>query len=242
MVLIQTTPITSKSLSPWIMLCSKYAPYASTVVFMAPIPTIRKMIVSRTVGGLPLLPYSSMVANCFVWLVYGLLIQEKKVWISNALGAGLALLYCNEYRKYSAKTPFKIFERHVYTVSFLAMLTSFFALALPSQVAKNVVGVEGVLLCVLLFASPLATLKQVIETKSAHLIPIPFTVACLINCILWVIVGWFELNDFMIYAPNLLGFACTLAQVGLKLVYGSEASKKNYSEDNSRERAFVLPV
>jgi len=234
-------PIVSKSLSSWVMLSSKYAPYASTVVFMAPIPTIRKMIVSRSVGGLPLLPYSSMVANCFVWIVYGLLIQEKKVWRTNALGGGLALLYCNEYRKYSAKSSTKIFE-HVYAVSFVAMLTSFFALALPAQVARNFVGAEGVLLCILLFASPLATLKQVIETKSARLIPLPFTLACLINCILWVIVGWFELNDFMIYAPNLLGFACAFAQVGLKIVYGSEASKKDDSEGNTRERAFVLPV
>jgi solute carrier family 50 protein (sugar transporter) len=200
-------PAVSK-LPQWVSLSSKFAPYASTVVFMAPIPTI----MSRKLGGLPLLPYSSMVANCFVWVV----------WTTNAFGGGLGLLYCNEYRKLYPKASSEgIISRHLYAVVVIALLTTLLALALPDRMAKTAVGAEGVVLCLLLFASPLATLKQVIEQKSSKSIPLPFTLACLVNCFLWTIVGWFELHDFMIYTPNLFGLLFALAQASLKLLYRS---------------------
>ena len=226
-------PMAAKSLPQWVTISSKFAPYASTVVFMAPIPTIRKIMLDRNVGGLPLLPYSSMVANCVVWVVYGLLIKETKVWATNALGCGLGVLYCNEFRRYcpigSAKLPGTLLG-HLKSVSFIVMLTCFCALLFPVQRAASLVGAEGVFLCVLMFASPLATLKEVIETKSASSIPLPFTLACLLNCLLWSVVGWFEMNDFMIYAPNFLGFGCALAQVALKLFFKKAASDKHEDE------------
>ncbi len=220
-------PAVSK-LPQWVSLSSKFAPYASTVVFMAPIPTI----LSRKLGGLPLLPYSSMVANCFVWVVYGLLIKERKVWTTNAFGGSLGLVYCNEYRKYYPKASSDvIISRHLYAVVGVAVLTTFLALALPERFAKTAVGTEGVVLCLLLFASPLATLKQVLEQKSAKSIPLPFTLACLVNCSLWTIVGWFELQDFMIYTPNFFGLLFALAQTCLKLLYRSTDG-----------RASIIPV
>ena len=47
------------------------APFMSVVVFMAPIPTILHVARDRTVRGLPLLPYSSMIANTFLYVMYG---------------------------------------------------------------------------------------------------------------------------------------------------------------------------
>jgi hypothetical protein len=47
------------------------APLASAVVFMAPMPTIRQLCQTKTIGNLPLLPYSSMVASTLVWVTYG---------------------------------------------------------------------------------------------------------------------------------------------------------------------------
>ena len=52
-------------------LCGKAAPIAAIFVFMAPIPTIRRVSEEKSVGNLPLLPYSSMISSAFVWVVYG---------------------------------------------------------------------------------------------------------------------------------------------------------------------------
>ena len=55
----------------WVTLCSKAAPIAAVIVFAAPIPTVRNIIKNKSVGKLPLLPYSSMVGSTFVWITYG---------------------------------------------------------------------------------------------------------------------------------------------------------------------------
>ena len=55
----------------WVTFCGKAAPVASIVVFMAPIPTILKVSKDKSVGNLPLLPYSSMICSTFVWVLYG---------------------------------------------------------------------------------------------------------------------------------------------------------------------------
>jgi solute carrier family 50 (sugar transporter) len=72
----------------------------------------------------------------------------------------------------------------------------------------------------ILFASPLVAVKNVIATKSADSIPLPFTVAGLINCSLWSIVGLLLLNDFNLYFPSMMGLVCALLQLFLKGIYG----------------------
>jgi solute carrier family 50 (sugar transporter) len=59
------------------------APVFSIAVFCAPIPTLRQVSLDRTVGNLPLLPYSSMIASAFLWVVYGILKSEPKIWSAN---------------------------------------------------------------------------------------------------------------------------------------------------------------
>jgi uncharacterized protein with PQ loop repeat len=68
-----------------------------------------------------------------------------------------------------------------------------------------------------LFASPLSTLKTVIETKSAASIPLPFTIASLLACFFWSVTGFLELHDLNVILPNFTGFLFGLAQLGLKL-------------------------
>jgi solute carrier family 50 protein (sugar transporter) len=60
-----------------ISLSGKMAPIAAIAVFMAPIPTIRQISATRNVGSMPLLPYSSMIANGFLWFIYGRLCEES---------------------------------------------------------------------------------------------------------------------------------------------------------------------
>lgn len=83
------------------------------------------------------------------------------------------------------------------------------------------VGNLGIFLCVVMFASPLAAVKVVLQTKSADAIPLPFTLASVVNCIFWSVSGLFDLHDYAIYVPNLLGLAFSLVQLLLKIIYGS---------------------
>lgn len=106
-------------------------------------------------------------------------------------------------------------------IAFAVLVTA----CLERQHSVNVIGKLGVVVCVVLFASPLAALKTVIQTKSAQSIPLPFTLVCLLNCFLWSVAGLFEMKDFYVYFPNLLGFASGAVQLFLRILYGSGESK-----------------
>lgn len=211
-------------------ICGLLAPLASIVVFLAPIPTMAKIKRDRTVGSLPLLPYSSMAASCSLWTTYGILKNEPKIYASNAVGLCLALYYVSTFlplaptkHNYSVPSPTLpgSIRQHLQGCAAVAGFTVLAALLLPAHRSVPVVGNLGIVFCLILFASPLAALKTVLDTRSAASIPLPFTVATTANCTFWTVWGWYQANDYAIYFPNGLGLSFGLVQLGLKLKFGN---------------------
>lgn len=208
----------------WVQLCGKMAPITGVITFLAPIPTIRQVSKTRSVGSLPLLPYSSMIANAFVWVMYGLLQSEFKVWSCNAVGIILGAYYFNEFRRSCPRGASGLpgtVSQHILGTSSLLTFNLALAAFLQRSNAAGIIGKEGVMFCILMFASPLAALKTVFETKSATSIPLPFTIATIANCVLWTVTGTLDMNDFNIYFPNALGLTFGLIQLLLKFVFGN---------------------
>ena len=109
------------------------------------------------------------------------------------------------------------------TISILAVLSPF---TLQRNTAEDIIGRVGVFFCIILFGSPLSKMKEVIQMQSAESIPLPFTFACVSNCFLWVVYGWFETDDFNVYFPNFLGFLLGLIQVVLKVLYRDKVKRR----------------
>jgi solute carrier family 50 protein (sugar transporter) len=223
------------SLSLWssvVNLCEIIAPYCGVVCFLAPLPTMKQISRDKTVGKLPLLPYSSMVANSFVWVMYGLMKNIPSVWGSNAIGVMLGAYYFAVFTRHcgpmATKLPGTVLQ-HLMAVGGFVALNVLIAASGVSN-ASDLIGKEGVIMCIVLFASPLAALRHVIVTKSASSIPLPFILACLLNCSAWFVLGWWRMNDFNIYFPNMLGLGCAVAQILLKCVYGNRTTTGAYEE------------
>jgi solute carrier family 50 protein (sugar transporter) len=106
--------------------------------------------------------------------------------------------------------------------------------------AAGLIGNMAVLFCMLMFASPLSALQTVLRTRSAISIPLPFTLATILNCFLWSVAGLGEFKDFNIYFPNLLGLAFGLIQIGLKILfdYGPTGGK---AEMKSEDQIDLVP-
>lgn len=235
--------ITISPVPTWIQYSGRLAPIASILVLMSPIPTIEKIKKERTVGNLPLLPYSSMIASTYLWCVYGVLKGEPNIWGTNVVGLLLGIYYFISFQKFSPKSsstlPGSIKQHMQYIVVIITVATIIPLLRyLVSYFVDTteVVGKAGVVLCVAMFASPLSALKSVVQTKSSRSIPLPFTIASVINCILWSVYGWFQINDSNVYIPNLLGLAFGLIQLGLKVCYAEskwrKAKLKTIDENN----------
>jgi solute carrier family 50 protein (sugar transporter) len=157
-------------------LCGKTAPVVCSGVFLAPIPTVANIVSQKSVGSLPLLPYSSMVVNAFIWTTYGILNAESKIWSPNAFGLLMGMYYCAQYQKYLPKHAKNLpgtLSQHARYGSLLMMFTLLLATGLNKSLASLLIGKLGVIVCIVLFASPLAALKEVIATRNAKSIPLP---------------------------------------------------------------------
>ena len=201
-------------MSRFVDICADLAPYATVVVYAAPFPTVQQIRRDKAVGSLPLLPYSSMAASAFIWTVYGFLKREPKVWSCCLVGVALGLYYVSNFIAHSPKEH----SHHLHGVV-LTVLTSIYVTKWHPA-PDELIGLGAVLLSIAMFASPLSALKHVITSKSAKSIPLPFTLASLLNCYLWSVAGLFKMQDANLYVPNLLGLAFSLAQASLKLYYG----------------------
>uniref|UniRef100_A0A7S2RC32 Sugar transporter SWEET1 n=1 Tax=Eucampia antarctica TaxID=49252 RepID=A0A7S2RC32_9STRA len=220
----------STSVSKWVVLCGMLAPPASMAVILAPIPTIRKIITERSVMNFPLLPYSSMLANSFLWTVYGLLVGQRKIWATNSLGFILSIYYFYQFQQFCPAHLTNLpgtLSQHIIGVTFFIIVTALIPF-LFGEKAPDLIGKAGVVICSLLFFSPLSKLKSVIQMKSARSIPLPFTISCCINCLLWTVVGYLQMDDFFVYFPNGVGLFFALIQLLLRIMYGDgPLSSKN---------------
>lgn len=225
--------------APWVQLCGVLAPIASIMVGLSPFPTIQRILRDRKVGSLPLLPYSTMVINGSLWFAYGLLKGNPSIWSCNGIGLVLGIYYLVNYIQFaptaSPTLPGTI-QHHLQAVGG-TLVGIVLLIILPIMEDPSwLIGKVGMCIGVLLFASPLTVLRVVIETKSARSIPLPFTIACTINCLLWTVFGMWQVDDANIYIPNALGLGFSLAQLGLKLYY-DENVLKEFRQDAMGDKA-----
>ena len=89
---------------------------------------------------------------------------------------------------------------------------------LAPEERSKALGFYGSLICVILFASPLSTMREVIAAKSSATIYAPLTLAQVANCATWTGYG-FAIGDLWVWGPNLTGLLLGLMQLALKLVF-----------------------
>lgn len=184
-----------------------------------------------------------MIANCVLWFAYGILTKQSKVWFTNLVGLFFGLFYFLRFIKYtqpkSTTLPGTV-RQHLQGVLAIILGSAAWISACYLTVrrkgmwmpyAAGFIGNTAVLFCLLMFASPLSALQAVLRTRSAKSIPLPFTLATILNCFLWSVAGLGEFKDFNIYFPNLLGLAFGLIQVGLKILFDYGSSHDIKSED-----------
>jgi len=161
--------------------------------------------------------------------MYGILKGLPSVWGPNTLGLALGVCYFTVFVKNcgpeARNLPGTAKQHLQVTTVILAVNLCLAGIGAGGvRYAIDIIGTEGVIICIILFASPLAALKHVIGTKSAASIPLPFTLACFVNCIAWFVLGWWRAKDFNIYFPNVLGLSCAVAQLVLKGLYGNRTN------------------
>jgi len=55
----------------WAVFCGNIAPIVTIILRLSPVPTVLKFVDRGSVGSLPLMPYTALLTDSILWLLYG---------------------------------------------------------------------------------------------------------------------------------------------------------------------------
>mmetsp|Transcript_58812 Transcript_58812/g.97315 ORF Transcript_58812/g.97315 Transcript_58812/m.97315 type:complete len:182 (+) Transcript_58812:1-546(+) len=181
---------------------------------MAP---IKQILSNKTTGDLSCFPFVSLYTNCAIWTLYGWLQSDPTLLYANAVGLVCGAAYTAIFAKYTHQSMSKYF---VGSAGILGVFLSSPVWApLVGTDAPTVLGTFGMSTAVVLMASPLAVVGTVIKQKSTASLPFVVSLAMTTNGLCWGAYGWFVIDDFYVYVPNVLGCAAGLIQLSLFAIY-----------------------
>ncbi|OWZ00161.1 MtN3-like protein [Phytophthora megakarya] len=158
----------------------------------------------KSVGEMPALPLICTLPNTHLWMLYGYLEGSVfPVGVTQGIGQLASIVFNLVYIRWIPKHKRKeLFKAYAWTHAEASTSLGYFGLAFS-------VGV---------FASPLGTLKRVIETKSAVSIPVNMSLMIFVSSVLWVATGLLD-GDYFIAGLNAAGVMLGTVQIVLYCIY-----------------------
>ena len=166
------------------------------LLFLSPLPTMRKITNRGYVGDFSPLPYLVSCLQCGLWAIYALpMVTPGKLQplVTNAVGFGLELFYVLLFVRFSIKTERLWMIFYLAIVLFGISAVTAGALVLvprlgagsegvpcwPDDCASkqtNILGLTCTVFNICMYAAPLGVVRTVIRQRSVQSMPLPLTI------------------------------------------------------------------
>ncbi|KAJ8676072.1 hypothetical protein QAD02_011858 [Eretmocerus hayati] len=162
------------------------------------------------------MPFIGGIGMCILMLRYALIVKDPAMININLFGITINIVCMAIYYLYD---PDK-----VTTLTTLGKATAFVAMILGyAQVEhedylEHRYGMLTTALFLMLIASPLMHLGEIIRTKSTAMLPFPLIFMGTIVAFLWLLYGLIINNSFIIF-QNAIGFSLSFVQLSLFAIY-----------------------
>jgi len=199
-------------------LIEKICTVSTIGLFLTGVQICNRIYRMHSTGDISGFPFVATLVNCTLWLIYGYSANNSTIMIVNFIGASLQMLYALTYLRY---TP----DRTTYlrligsAVLFLAIIAIYFQYIVPDRsTAVFHAGLIASVATVIMFGSPLASLRNVVQKQSTESLSLPLCFANLVVPLEWVLYG-ILINDKFVQVPNFLGAILGFIQVSLFYKY-----------------------
>ncbi|KAG9156588.1 hypothetical protein Leryth_006562 [Lithospermum erythrorhizon] len=190
-------------------------------------------------------PYVVTVANCAMWVFYGMpFITKDNTLVITINGAGLIieLLYVSIFFKYSNWPK----RRKIIVYLIIEWIFIFIIVAVTMTVIRTerkrflVVGIVCIILTIGMYIAPLTVMRRVLRTKSVKYMPFTLSAMNFINGCIWFAYAFMKF-DLFILIPNGLGAFSGLGQLLLYVIYYGSTNWDRDTDDDS-PRNLQLPI
>jgi len=187
-------------------------PFTFLCLQVSSLSTAFKIWSDKSVGTMSIIPFFTLLVNCVVWSIYGLLIDEAPIYAPNLCGSLTGLICTFVFQAY-----YPFFN----PVLYLQGAAVISAAALSAYLGyTGLVGFVGSCLSIGVMASPLSVVQTVIRDRSTAALPFSTSLVMFATGLCWSLYGLLVIDDISVYLPNLLGTLLACVQLSLFAVYG----------------------
>ncbi|KAG6592540.1 MtN3-like protein [Phytophthora cinnamomi] len=197
---------------------------AALMVGISPLPDFYRIHKTQSTGEVSILPITLLFCNSFLWSIYGCWSNNIfPVLVCNVYGMSTSVVFSSIFYRWSSDRAavHKIWTRAACVLTAATLYLVLGSCGATGQTHDGVASTFGfiaVTINIALYASPLANMKKVVETKDASSLPITISAVFLGNAALWVVYA-IAAGDMFVMVPNLLGMLLCAAQVALYIKF-----------------------
>ncbi|RLN58822.1 hypothetical protein BBP00_00006795 [Phytophthora kernoviae] len=180
------------------------------MVAFSPAPDFWHIYKNRSTGNVSILPVVMIFCNCYAWVLYAYQVSNfVPLFTICTVGMLTSIMFGSIYYRGSSDHAY---VHKVCSVAFivLAIYTLYYILGTSGvtnqsdDAVEKTLGILSDVVNVVLNASPLETMKKVIQTKDASTIPIILSTIFLVSAAVWVAYAIAD-DDMFVLLPNALG-------------------------------------
>jgi len=176
--------------------------------------SIKKKGASEDISGFP---FIAGVLGCSLWLRYGMLLGDTAMTIVNVVGVLLQLFYTGLFYLYASQRA--QFQKQIVIVfSIIASTMIYVQWEMDIETAKFRLGLLCCATTLVFCSAPLASLGDVLKSRSTEALPFPLILANVLVAGQWFLYGVAIHNSF-VQIPNLMGCLIALFQLSLFAVF-----------------------
>ena len=219
----------------------------SVLLFAGSFPEIVKIRKTNEMGDTNPLLFPFIYGSTMGWSLLGAIVQDPFYLIGNCPGIYLGLLYSITCHRITQSD----IQRNQMEISIISLTIFWTVLGsicvfIPRDIAENMVGVCANVLTIVMFASPLSTVFEIVRTKSSESINRLFMMMQIISCVSWSIYGIFT-GAYVLLPPNATGLLLGIIQLVLVIKYprnqtSNTRSRKVSVYSHEHKSEVIVPV
>ncbi|KAF4657798.1 DNA-directed RNA polymerases I and III subunit RPAC2 [Perkinsus chesapeaki] len=192
--------------------------------FFTAVPTFVGIVRKHSTENLSSLPYCASALLSVMWVSYALITPGRNsILFINALSSCVFVTYMLIFLRYAVqKRTTVLYYLGLVLCYLLIMYCSLFL----SHDASATLGTFCVVVNIVMYASPLAVLKTIIQTKDSSCMPPLYSLGGWLAAMVWFGYGFFT-GDMHIMIPNAAGVVLGAAQMIIWYIYRVPKDKKS---------------
>ncbi|CAH0556042.1 unnamed protein product [Brassicogethes aeneus] len=224
----------SASLQPHKELVGSIASIVTILQFFTGAFLIKDIYKKQSTEGIPAIPFIGGIVIGSLTLKYAQILNDPAMLQVNVFAIILNSIYLMVYFAYSKDRVKEVWQPVSVGVAIAAVFLGYAAVESPANLEFRY-GLAVTVLMLLLVASPLMDVAEIISNKDASSIPFPMTLMGSLVSFLWLIYGIILLNNFMI-VQNIIGFLLCMVQLVLIQLYPGKPKNKKISKSKNKSQ------